>query len=87
MVQTLTSFEVSEIPAVEVVCQCGSRFTLILPRTEIPPRVDCVSCNRRMWDSTEEHYKYLLGLVRALSGWMTLANKPFKLRCSISDKD
>ena len=88
MVKIFTNFEFSEIPAVEVVCACGSRISIQLPRQDVASaRLDCIGCGKRLWDSTEEHYKCTLGLVRSLSNWMSLSNKPFRLECSILDKN
>jgi len=51
--QTVTTFDFIEIPALEIVCNCGSRISIPLPQQDLPESADCLGCKRPRPISTE----------------------------------
>jgi hypothetical protein len=82
--QTVTTFDFIEIPALEIVCNCGSRISIPLPQQDLPESADCLGCKRQLWGSAQDQSRLrVLGMLKSFTSWRDLQNKKFALEFSI----
>ena len=84
--QNVMIANIEEIPALDIVCKCGSRISIPLPmrNTNLQPFIECIGCNARLWDADHEQgYLRTLALLRSLSQWHELQSKKFAIEFSI----
>ena len=83
--QIVTTFDITEIPALEIVCQCGSRISIPFLNWNLPVmEIRCVGCDRALWESPQDHSRVAaLALLKAFVTWRDLQQKKFKIEFSI----
>lgn len=66
-----------DIKALEVTCaSCKAKLTLPVPKDALPANVDCVGCNRRLWNGTDDrNFQIVNGFRNMLSQVQTHDDK------------
>lgn len=84
--QIITTFDITEIPALEIVCKCGSRISIPFPNQQLhPAQTLCLGCGQTLWDGPQDHSRMMaLSLLKAFTAWRDLQHKKFNLEFSIT---
>src|ERR1700730_8464906 len=85
--QTVIHVDVTEIPALDIVCKkCKSGFVISLPKQDIASGARCPGCGIKLWNAEEITFAALTGIMRTLSAWQEEAKgMPFTLGFSLRE--
>lgn len=73
-----------DIKALEVACACGGKFTIPVPKDTLPGNVECVGCNKRLWDGGDDReFQIVKGLLVMLGQVQRRDDKIFRLGFSL----
>jgi hypothetical protein len=75
-----------DIKVLEITCiGCDSKFTLPVLKGALPINVECVGCNKRLWDGTEDRaFQVASGLLQMLNQVQRHDDKKFRLGFSLN---
>jgi hypothetical protein len=74
-----------DIKALEVTCSlCGTKLTIPVPTEARPGNVECVGCNKRLWDGPEDkESRFVSGFLVMLSQAQKRDDKVFHVGFSL----